>query len=128
MTDFFSQRKKSCPTGRSSAKTRSHKASAPRSPSSVHEEFLRVIDEAAGLGEGESAPSPDPHHCSPRTPKRSAAGLAVGASSAAADHSTAKKSRQAKANRTHGPQRAARKRLVLPPPEPQVSLTHTHRE
>uniref|UniRef100_A0A3B4UUB1 Chromatin licensing and DNA replication factor 1 n=1 Tax=Seriola dumerili TaxID=41447 RepID=A0A3B4UUB1_SERDU len=115
VTDFFSQKKKgiggpvkpakqrsrgSGGTSTSVTSTRSRSAKNKDLCSSyVHEEFLRVIDEAAGLNDGESSftnttkvlPS------SPRTPKRSSTEFDLGAPlfSATADHSTAKKRRQA---------------------------------
>ncbi|XP_022624781.1 DNA replication factor Cdt1 [Seriola dumerili] len=148
VTDFFSQKKKgiggpvkpakqrsrgSGGTSTSVTSTRSRSAKNKDLCSSyVHEEFLRVIDEAAGLNDGESSftnttkvlPS------SPRTPKRSSTEFDLGAPlfSATADHSTAKKRRQAeevrdtKANIPEKTtRRTARKKLVLPQDTPQAS-------
>uniref|UniRef100_A0A3B4YK17 Chromatin licensing and DNA replication factor 1 n=1 Tax=Seriola lalandi dorsalis TaxID=1841481 RepID=A0A3B4YK17_SERLL len=141
VTDFFSQKKKGIGGPVKPAKQRSRgsggtstRVTGTRSRSAknkdvcsshVHEEFLRVIDEAAGLSDGQSSftnttkvlPS------SPRTPKRSSAEFDLGAPvpSATADHSTAKKRRQAEEVRdtkANFPEkttrRAARKKLVLP--------------
>uniref|UniRef100_I3K5Z0 Chromatin licensing and DNA replication factor 1 n=1 Tax=Oreochromis niloticus TaxID=8128 RepID=I3K5Z0_ORENI len=86
VTDFYSRKKKA--TGGPT------KPADPRSAfscsSTVHEEFLRVIDEAAGLDHGAEQPP-----SSPRTPKRGSADLGATVSAAAAEHSTAKKRRQA---------------------------------
>ncbi|XP_071370617.1 DNA replication factor Cdt1 [Centroberyx affinis] len=153
VTDFFSQRKKGnvgqklakqpssgvvgngCSgvsavsrtrSTRSKNKEASSKTTAFLCSSSVHEEFLRVIDEAAGFSGDESAIShtPTDSPTSPRTPKRTStdAEFDLGAAvfSATADHSTAKKRRQLEARRdakTNVPERAARKtarkKLVL---------------
>ncbi|XP_071767536.1 DNA replication factor Cdt1 [Centroberyx gerrardi] len=153
VTDFFSQRKKGnvgqklakqpssgvvgngCSGVSAVARTRStrsknkgasSKTTAPLCSSSVHEEFLRVIDEAAGFSGEESAIShtPTDSPTSPRTPKRTStdAEFDLGAAvfSATADHSTAKKRRQLEARRdakTNVPEKAARKtarkKLVL---------------
>ncbi|XP_071337708.1 DNA replication factor Cdt1 [Trachinotus anak] len=145
VTDFFSQRKKGLPGPVKPAKQRSRGSdgTSTRSRSGknkdavlcsspVHEEFVRVIDEAAGLNVAESsvtdtakvAPS------SPRTPKRSSADaefdLGSAVFSATADHSTAKKRRQAEAPRDakapeKAPRRTARKKLVLPQDTPQAA-------
>ncbi|XP_019959134.2 DNA replication factor Cdt1 isoform X1 [Paralichthys olivaceus] len=148
VTDFFSQRKSgtahpgkaakprsrgSCAlnTGVTSKRTRSVKnKEAPLCSSSVHEEFVRVIDEAAGLNDGESTGSNAATRppSSPRTPKRTSADaqfdLGAAVLSATADHSTAKKKRQEQAVREAAvpertKRRTARKKLVLPQDSPQ---------
>ncbi|KAM9365271.1 DNA replication factor Cdt1 [Pholidichthys leucotaenia] len=96
-----------------------HKDPLSCSPS-VHEEFIRVIDEAAGLSDGQSADKES--LSSPRTPKRSSAdaefdlGAAVFATSA--NHSTSKKRRQEARGGGDDPgkvtTKTARKKLVLP--------------
>ncbi|XP_018548990.1 DNA replication factor Cdt1 [Lates calcarifer] len=152
VTDFFSQRKKgiagpvkpakqrsrdSCAISANVTSTRSRSAKNKGDflcSSSVHEEFVRVIDEAAGLNDGESAVShtAEDFHPSPRTPKRTSvdAEFDLGAAvfSATANHSTAKKRRQVKADRdakANAPEkttrRTARKKLVLPQDEPEVA-------
>uniref|UniRef100_A0A673C218 Chromatin licensing and DNA replication factor 1 n=2 Tax=Sphaeramia orbicularis TaxID=375764 RepID=A0A673C218_9TELE len=147
VTDFFSQRKKSVVGPTKAAKSRSRavvscgvNTAGPRPVSSknkpayvcssVHEEFVRVIDEAAGLKEGESG-----EHTftppSPRTPKRTSADaefdLGAAVFSATADHSSAKKRRQAEAERAakannpeNSTRRTARKKLVLPQDSPKT--------
>lgn len=153
VTDFFSQRKKgiagpvkpakqrsrdSCAISANVTSTRSRSAKNKGDflcSSSVHEEFVRVIDEAAGLNDGESAVShtAEDFHPGPRTPKRTSvdAEFDLGAAvfSATANHSTAKKRRQVKADRdakANAPEkttrRTARKKLVLPQDEPEVML------
>lgn len=144
VTDFFAQRKKgiagpvkpakqrgSAVVGRGStaitaAGTRS-RSSKNLCSSSVHEEFVSVIDEAVGLQEEEVVKDVPP--C-PRTPKRSSVtefDLGAGVFSATADHSTAKKRRQVEAVRAKAnvpekpPRRKARKKLVLPQDTPHVS-------
>ncbi|XP_033468613.1 DNA replication factor Cdt1 [Epinephelus lanceolatus] len=158
VTDFFSQRKKGIAgplkaakqqsgavIGRGSSGTSTNVASTrSRSSknkgvaicsSSVHEEFVRVIDEAAGIHDGAcntSSTGKEFPSC-PRTPKRTSAetefdrGAAV--FSATADHSTAKKRRQAevvgdaKANVPEkATRRTARKKLVLPQDTPQAAV------
>lgn len=134
VTDFFSQRKKGLAGPVKPAKQRSSTATtrsrscknkdAPRCSSIVHEEFVRVIDEAAGLSGGDAAgDAAKESPSSPRTPKRTSADaefdLGAAAFSATADHSTAKKRRQAGAARDADvPEKAtrktARKKLVLP--------------
>lgn len=155
VTDFFSQRKKGIAAPLKPAKHRSSSVVVRGSSgistnitclrsrssknkdvvlcsSSVHEEFVRVIDEAVGLNEGESnsitAKESTP---GPRTPKRTSSdtefdfGAAV--FSATADHSTAKKRRQVEAVRNavaneseKATGKKARKKLVLPQATPQV--------
>ncbi|KAL3049883.1 hypothetical protein OYC64_012028 [Pagothenia borchgrevinki] len=153
VTDFFSQRKKgiaepvkagkpsrSTAVGRGSAgitsnvsRTRSlqNKGDLPLS-SSVHEEFVRMIDEAAELDPGSCVGNPAKNSpSSPRTPKRTSADtefdLGSALFSATADHSTAKKRRHAEAGREakaavqKAPKRKARKKLVLPQDSPQAA-------
>lgn len=149
VTDFFSQRKKGIAgplkaatrsntvVGRDSSKisttnTRySKKKDDGLCSLSVHEEFVRVIDEAVELNPGESATGKDPP-CSPRTPKRTLSDaefdLVAGVFSATANHSTAKKGRQVESFRevkANTPEKAtkktARKKLVLPQHTPQVT-------
>ncbi|XP_067465327.1 DNA replication factor Cdt1 [Thunnus thynnus] len=150
VTDFFSQRKKVIAGPVKLAKQRSDAVVSrgsskisticprPRSDknkdaflssSSVHEEFVRVIDEAVGLNEAEPATrhtAKDPP-CSPRTPKRTSADaefdLGAAVFSASADHSTAKKRRQVEAVRDEekATRRTARKKLVLPQDTPQAA-------
>lgn len=131
VTDFFSQRKKAVDgpvkgPKRSSATTRSQsskKQDLALFSSPVHEEFARLVDEAAGVQPPRS----------PRTPKRSSAEVSTdfGAAltSAAAEHSTAKKRRQVGERKTAAPEepatrRTARKKLVLPADSPQVKPQH----
>ncbi|XP_039994243.1 DNA replication factor Cdt1 [Xiphias gladius] len=152
LTDFFSQRKRGITgpvkpakqrsrgsrgisTGVSSTRSRSAENNdAFLCSSSVHEEFVRVIDEAAGLKDGESAVSSTAKvsPASPRTPKRTSAGaefdLGAAVQSATADHSTAKKRRQAegvKGAKANIPdkttRRTARKKLVLPQDAPKAA-------
>lgn len=68
--------------------------------SSVHEEFVRVIDEAAGLKDS----CPGEHVAGPRTPKRTTgdAEFDLGAAvfCATTDHSTAKKSKPTTTTKT----------------------------
>lgn len=153
VTDFFLQRKKGIAAPVKPAKQRSSSVVSGGStaistnvartrskvsknkddffcPASVHEEFVRVIDEAAGLSEGESAVSKKDVYSSPRTPKRTSAEFDLGAAvfSATADHSTAKKRRQTEVVRdakTHVPEKVmmkkkARKKLILPQDSVQV--------
>lgn len=146
VTDFFLQRKKGIAAPVKPAKQRSSavvsrgssaistnvectrsKSSKNKDdffcPASVHEEFVRVIDEAAGLNEGEFAVSNKDSPSGPRTPKRTSAEFDLGAAvfSATADHSTAKKRRHVEAVRdakANVPEKVtkkkARKKLVLP--------------
>lgn len=144
VTDFFCQRKKGIAGPVKPAKQRGSNAASTRSrstknkdalicSSSIHEEFVRVIDEAVGLNDAESTHSAKDSPSSPRTPKRTSADtefdLGAAVFSATADHSTAKKRRQAEAARdaeAHVPEKAtrrkARKKLVLPKDTPQVRL------
>ncbi|XP_069030791.1 DNA replication factor Cdt1 [Embiotoca jacksoni] len=154
VTDFFSHRKTAvggqtkeqrsgASVRRGSSQTSSHVGGsrtrhadnkhASLCSSSVREEFVRVIDEALRLQDGEStavkeAPS------GPRTPKRSSAdaefNLGAAVFSATADHSTAKKRRHGvEAGRKaagnvpeKGTNKSARKKLVLPAETPQVTV------
>ncbi|KAM3606789.1 uncharacterized protein V6R79_023298 [Siganus canaliculatus] len=140
VTDFFSQRKKgvagpvkaSKQRGTGVACTRSRSAKNKEQQlcsSSIHEEFVRVIDEAAGLSEKECANSGKDLLSSPRTPKRTSAEFDLGTAvfSATADHSTAKKRRSAEAAEeapVRVPEKVtkkkARKKLVLPQDPPQA--------
>lgn len=149
VTDFFCHRKRglagpSKPTKQRSsavvglssnvASTRSRSSkNTLLCSSTVHEEFLRVIDEAAGLHDDQSAESHGEKVSSPgsRTPKRTStdAEFDLGAAvfSATADHSTAKKKRQAEAAKEakanapeKGTRKSARKKLVLSTETPQV--------
>ncbi|XP_063347048.1 DNA replication factor Cdt1 [Pelmatolapia mariae] len=118
VTDFYSRTKKATGGPTKPAEPRS----AFSCSSTVHEEFLRVIDEAAGLNHGAEQPP-----SSPRTPKRGSADLGATVSAAAAEHSTAKKRRQADlgapaaATGAERPtRRSARKKLELPADTAQV--------
>lgn len=163
VTDFFSQRKNGiagkratkprCNTAASvngssvtSAATRSRSSTSKNKEatakkdaficsSSVHKEFMRVIDEAVGVNTGESAVcySPGDLPASPRTPKRTStdAEFDLGAAVFAAtpEHSTAKKRRHAEASgaaKAHIPgrptRRTARKKLLLVRDAQQVNL------
>ncbi|XP_026165717.1 DNA replication factor Cdt1 [Mastacembelus armatus] len=132
VTDFFSQRKKGIVGPVKPATQRSRATTTQESSkhgdaficsSSVHEEFVRVIDEAAGLNDAQAANSSTVKELpsSPRTPKRTSAeaqfDLSAAVFSATADHSTAKKRRQAEATVSKVPakaaRRTARKKLVL---------------
>lgn len=111
VTDYFSQRKKGtaapvkaarrCNT-RSAGSSR-HKDPLPTRLSSVHREFVRVIDEATEGGpvEKTSAVVDKDSPACPRTPKRDSRQVEQllpgggASSSATADHSAAKKRRQA---------------------------------
>lgn len=161
VTDFFSQRKKGIAVSvkpakqnRSAVVGRGSSEVSPGAsctgpafsinnegffcPSFVREEFARVIDEAAGLNEEETANinTVNDFPSSPRTPKRSSVGaesdLGAAVFSATSEHSTAKKRRQvetvkdAKAN-VPGKvsRRKARKKLVLPQGAPQVMSPST---
>ncbi|KAG7512676.1 hypothetical protein JOB18_036925 [Solea senegalensis] len=142
VTDFFSQRKRvtggpvkaaAKQRGVSNTRTRSAKSQdASLCSASVHEEFVRVVDEAAGINNekstavGNTDANPPP---SLRTPKRTSAEFDLGSAvfSATAEHSTAKKRRQAEAAAENTAavaerpkRRTARKKLQLPPPSPQL--------
>ncbi|KAK5604769.1 replication licensing factor Cdt1 [Crenichthys baileyi] len=146
VTDFFCQRKKVVRgAAKQAGKQRSggvrgssaisfkhgNKDSALCS-STVHEEFVRVIDEAAGLiNDGESVSTEPKDLSSPRTPKRSSADaefdLGAAVFSATAEHSSVKKRRQAggvretEANTSEKTsRRTARKKLVLHDETPQA--------
>ncbi|XP_034755137.1 DNA replication factor Cdt1 [Etheostoma cragini] len=152
VTDFFSQRKKGI-TGpvkpakqrRSTVLERGSSGTSTRSTSSknkggflcsssVHEEFVRVIDEAVELNVGECVGSiAKDAYSSPRTPKRTSAetefDLGAALFSATANHSTAKKRRQAEAvkeakvlEKATTKTRKARKKLVLPQDTPQTAV------
>ncbi|PWA22515.1 hypothetical protein CCH79_00017306 [Gambusia affinis] len=95
--------------------------------SPVREEFVRLVDEAAGLSNDRQSASsrPDTDPASPRTPKRSSAeaefDLGAAVFSATAEHSSVKRRRQAgrareaEAKTTEKTtRRTARKKLVLP--------------
>lgn len=143
VTDFFSQRKKGIAGPIKPARQRSRgSAATTRSRSSknkeallcssaVHEEFVRVIDEAAGLNDGESNNSTTKDFpSSPQTPKRTSAeaefDLGAAVFSATTDHSTAKKRRQAEAaTDAQVLRRTARKKLDLPQDPPQVGAVAT---
>ncbi|XP_031169657.1 DNA replication factor Cdt1 [Sander lucioperca] len=157
VTDFFSQRKKGIAGPVKPAKQRrsvvvergssgiSTNVASTRSrssknkggflcSSSVHEEFVRVIDEAVELNDGECVSSAAKDaYSSPRTPKRTSAetefDLGAALFSATADHSTAKKRRQAEAvkeaevlEKATTKARKARKKLVLPQDTPQAAV------
>ncbi|XP_034041372.1 DNA replication factor Cdt1 [Thalassophryne amazonica] len=112
VTEFFCQRK-SVAARRAAAKPRVLKAA-----DAVHQEFVKVIDEAAGLTETESAVS------NPRTPKRTSGDCDPGAAAlpAAAHHSTAKRRRRVPADKRNVRQNAAKKLVFLSPePEQQQS-------
>ncbi|XP_032383371.1 DNA replication factor Cdt1 [Etheostoma spectabile] len=152
VTDFFSQRKKGI-TGpvkpakqrRSAVVDRGASGTSTRSTSSknkggflcsssVHEEFVRVIDEAVELNVGECVSNTAKDaYSSPRTPKRTSAetefDLGAALFSATANHSTAKKRRQAEAvkeakvlEKATTKTRKARKKLVLPQDTPQAAV------
>ncbi|XP_062256448.1 DNA replication factor Cdt1 [Platichthys flesus] len=150
VTDFFSHRKSgtACPvkaakprsrgacalnTGVTSKRTQSvENKEAILCSSSVHEEFVRLIEEAAGSNDEKSAGSNASARppSSPRTPKRTSADaefdLGAAVFSATADHSTAKKKRQEEAARESAvpertKKRTARKKLVLPQDSPQTA-------
>ncbi|XP_029376926.1 DNA replication factor Cdt1 [Echeneis naucrates] len=139
VTDFFSQRKKSFAGprkpgkqySRDSAGTSTRPGSAQNkddvhASSHVHEEFLRVIDEASGLNDVASSLTKTAKcpPSSPRTPKRDLAetqfDLGAAVFSADTAHSTAKKRRQTNAFGDaevkvleKAPRGKARKKLVL---------------
>ncbi|XP_060943896.1 DNA replication factor Cdt1 [Limanda limanda] len=150
VTDFFSQRKSgtACPVKAAKPRSRGscalntgvtskHKRSVKNKEavlcsSSVHEEFVRLIEEAAGSNDEESAgcTAATRTPSSPRTPKRTSADaefdLGAAVFSATADHSTAKKKRQEESAREFAApektkRRTARKKLVLPPDSPQTA-------
>ncbi|XP_020493917.1 DNA replication factor Cdt1 [Labrus bergylta] len=151
VTDFFSQRKKGLagpvkPTkqrtsgvvqrgaSRNNTNIVSTRSSTNKDvllrSSSVHDEFVRVIDEVVGLSEAECASSSVRKYSppSPRTPKRTSTDgefdLGAAVFSATSDHSTAKKRRQDKDTKSNvtekSTRRKARKKLVLPQDSPQV--------
>ncbi|XP_074531172.1 DNA replication factor Cdt1 [Halichoeres trimaculatus] len=151
VTDFFSQRKKVIAASHKQSRRlhsidlcKSEISTKLRPPankdssvcsSSIHEEFVRVVDEAVAQNGGDPESS-DPrkiHLSSPRTPKRSSAdgGFDLGAAvfSATATHSTAKKRRQmevvgeARAS-TEEKKETARKKLVLPQNTAQDGVLH----
>ncbi|XP_072292412.1 DNA replication factor Cdt1 [Eucyclogobius newberryi] len=122
VTDFFGHRKK-CDGPKKATKPRSRattRSTAHKEPlsSSIHEEFVRVIDEAAGLKD----PCVEGLAASPRTPKRTSGDaefdLGTAVFSATTDHSTAKKSRATSAKAPE--KRTARKQLILPHNSPQL--------
>lgn len=126
VTDFFSRKKKGTGGPTKAAPPCSSADGGSPCSTSVREEFVRVIAEAAGLNNGESALSTaELPPCSPRTPKRTSADVER-ALDAAAEHSTAKKSRPAEAaGEARLPHKAtrksARKKLDLPAEAPQVT-------
>lgn len=104
---------------------------------SVHEEFVRVIDEAVGLNEGKPGVGTEDSPTRPRTPKRTSAEFDLGAAvfSATADHSTAKKSRQVEVvagveASTSGKvtRKKARKKLILPQDSSQVLVEYIYKD
>lgn len=135
VTEFFSQRKKGVGAPVKAAKDRgsvistrsiSSKNKDLLRSSSIHEEFVRVIEEAAGLNDAETVGGKGAPSC-PRTPKRNSAELGSALSSATVDHSTAKKRRQAGGTKDATTtvaekvtKKKARKKLVLPQDSPQV--------
>lgn len=137
VTDFFLQRKKGVGAPVKPAKDRGsvigtrsvsskNKDDLLRS-SSIHEEFVRVIEEAAGLSDAETTVGGKGHPSCPRTPKRNSAELGGAVASATVDHSTAKKRRQAGGTKDATAtvaekvtKKKARKKLVLPQDSPQV--------
>lgn len=151
VTDFFSQRKKRAAGPAKTAKQRTGAVAGHGSSrtstrsmrsknkddlhcsSSIREEFVRVIDEAVGLNDGESgiSSSSGDKLSSPRTPKRTSADaqfdLGAAVFSATADHSTAKKKRQAETVRVADipvkpTKKTARKKLILQDETQQVRL------
>ncbi|XP_038155300.1 DNA replication factor Cdt1 isoform X2 [Cyprinodon tularosa] len=132
VTDYFSQRKNGV---RGAAKPVGKQRPAARFSSPVHEEFVRVIDEAAGLSKTEESVSTkrdQKEPSRPRTPKRNSADaefdLGAAVFSVTAEHSSVKKRRQAggviaaesNEKTTTTRRRTARKKLVLPEEKPQV--------
>uniref|UniRef100_A0A3P8RWS0 Chromatin licensing and DNA replication factor 1 n=1 Tax=Amphiprion percula TaxID=161767 RepID=A0A3P8RWS0_AMPPE len=144
VTDFFPHSKKgtvapakSAPQHRGASRTSTRSKSSKNKdaflcPSSVREEFVRVIDEVVRLNDGQSAASntAKQHPCSPRTPKRTSADAALQAEAAATSgHSAAKKRRQTEAAgqtttsvSDKGQKRSARKKLILPEETAQVMM------
>ncbi|MEQ2303747.1 replication licensing factor Cdt1 [Ameca splendens] len=123
VTNFFGQKKKGIQGKQPSGGVSGSSASEDYAfcSSAVHEEFVQIINEAAGLiNDGESVstkPSKDPS--SPRTPKRSSAdaGLDLGAAVLLAKkRRKAGGIREAEANTS----RTARKKLVLHDETPQA--------
>lgn len=145
VTDFFSQKKKAVggpvkpatrrrkvvDGGAAAVSTRSIRSKSKDDflcSSPVHEEFVRVIDEAVRLDDGGSVGNKD----APRTPKQTSStelDLCSAVFSATAGHSTAKKRRQlepsrdAKVSVPENVTKNARKKLVLPQDSPQVTAT-----
>lgn len=126
LTDYFTQRKKGVAREGKPAPRRGRRGCSPPaisagSPhkdlpsSSVHEEFVRVVDEAAGLNGGASNVGSE---SSPRTPKRA---LSAGASSTT-DASTAKKRVVEAIGDVNVNKKTSRKKLVLPPTSPAVTF------
>lgn len=125
VTDYFTRRKKGIAGGVKPATRRSRlgcRSSAISTastnkdlfPSPVHEEFVRVIDEAVGLNGGASIVS---NKNSPRTPKRTSDVVL-----STTDASTAKK-RQVEGNIPGKvTKKNSRKKLVLPPDSPPVTV------
>ncbi|KAM9803738.1 DNA replication factor Cdt1 [Neosynchiropus ocellatus] len=132
VTDFFVQRKKgvAAPVKADKRSAVLRRGTGTRSsknqdesfcPDSVHEEFLRVIDEASRVDESPSADVlRDAPPASPRTPKRTSEEFDRGSTfSATVEYCTAKKMRQDSAP---PPRRTARKKLVLPVPPSQTQV------
>ncbi|MEQ2185500.1 hypothetical protein GOODEAATRI_018810 [Goodea atripinnis] len=124
VTNFFGQKKKGIQGKQPSGGVRGSSVCEDYAfcSSAVHEEFVRVINEAAGLiNDGESVSTkPSKDLSSPRTPKRSStdAGLDLGAAVFLAKKKRkAGGIREAKAKTS----RTARKKLVLHDETPQVS-------
>lgn len=125
VTDYFTRRKKGIAGGakpatrRSRLGCRSSAISAASTnkdlfPSPVHEEFVRVIDEAVGLNGGTSiVTTKNP----PRTPKRTSDVVL-----STTDASTAKKRQVDGHIPEKGTKKNSRKKLVLPPDSPPVTV------
>uniref|UniRef100_A0A3B5BG71 Chromatin licensing and DNA replication factor 1 n=1 Tax=Stegastes partitus TaxID=144197 RepID=A0A3B5BG71_9TELE len=120
VTDFFTHSKKGS-RGPAKAPGPAANRHASRCPSSVREEFVRVIDEVVGLTDGQPAVSNTTKPSSPRTPKRTSADAQCAVEAASSEHSTAKKRRPTEAaGRTAASvcekvrRKSARKKLVLP--------------
>lgn len=144
VTDFFPHSKKgtvapakSAPLHRGVSRTSTRSKSSKNKdaflcPSSVREEFVRVIDEAARLNDGQSAAGNTAKQppCCPRTPKRTSADEEFQAEAAATSgHSAAKKRRQTEAAgqtttsiSDRHQKRSARKKLILPEETAQAGL------
>ncbi|XP_008279720.1 DNA replication factor Cdt1 [Stegastes partitus] len=128
VTDFFTHSKKGS-RGPAKAPGPAANRHASRCPSSVREEFVRVIDEVVGLTDGQPAVSNTTKPSSPRTPKRTSADAQCAVEAASSEHSTAKKRRPTEAaGRTAASvcekvrRKSARKKLVLPKETAQAAL------